>query len=112
VTIVFPPMDLAMAAACAGRSGAECRIEDYPATGRGWNDYIADLREFRPGLLVINCTTATLAGDLQACRLAKENSPEILTAGKGETLNHTAAGGMREQPELDLVLPNESEEAV
>jgi len=112
VNIVFPPMDLAMAAACAGRSGAECRIEDYPATGRGWNDYIADLREFRPGLLVINCTTATLAGDLQACRLAKENSPEILTAGKGETLIHSAAGVLRDHPELDLVLPNESEEAV
>ncbi|MCB2156785.1 radical SAM protein [bacterium] len=112
VQIVFPPMDLAMAAACAERKGVECRIEDYPATGRGWDDYRRDLGEFKPDGLVVNSTTATLDGDLQTCFLAKELLPDILTMAKGETLIVNAATVLVDHPELDIVLPNEAEEAV
>lgn len=112
VQIVFPPMELAMAAACAERAGALCRIEDYPAARRGWEDFIADLKEFAPDLLVVSSTTATLKGDLETCRLAKELVPGIVTAGKGETLVHNAVDVLTDAPELDLVLPNESEDAV
>ena len=112
VQIVFPPMELAMAAACAERAGALCRIEDYPAARRGWEDYIADIKEFAPDLLVVSSTTATLKGDLETCRLAKELVPGVVTAGKGETLVHNAVDVLTDAPELDLVLPNESEDAV
>jgi anaerobic magnesium-protoporphyrin IX monomethyl ester cyclase len=112
VQIVFPPMELALAAACAERSGALCRIEDYPATGRGWNEFIADLKEFAPDLMIVGSTTATLTGDLETCRLAKELLPDCVTAGKGETLVHSAIDVLCDHPELELILPNESEEAV
>jgi radical SAM superfamily enzyme YgiQ (UPF0313 family) len=105
-------MDLAMSAACAERAGAECRIEDYPATGRGWDAFLKDLEDFQPDVLVLNSTTATLQGDLETCRLAKERLPDIVTMGKGETLVVTAAHVLRDHAELDLVLPNEGEEAV
>ncbi|MBI5154791.1 radical SAM protein [Candidatus Poribacteria bacterium] len=112
VQIVFPPMDLALAAACAERHGTVCRIEDYPAAGRGWSEFLADLDEFQPGALMLNSTTATLDGDLQSCFLAKEKLPNILTLAKGETLIVNAASVLRDHPELDVVLPNEAEEAV
>lgn len=112
VQVVFPPMDLALAAACAERRGVTCRIEDYPAAGRGWEDFRRDLDEFQPDALVLNSTTATLAGDLQSCFLAKERFPEILTMARGETLIVNAASVLRDQPELDVVLPNEAEEAI
>lgn len=112
VQVIFPPNDLAMAAACSERAGAVCRIEDYPAARRGWNEFLADLDEFRPELLVLNSTTATLKGDLETCRLAKERLPQIVTAAKGETLVVNADTVLRDHPELDVVLPNEAEEAV
>ncbi len=110
--VVFPPLDLAMAAACAERRGVECRIRDYPAAGMGWEAFLADLAEFRPDGLVINSTTATLAGDLETCRLAREKVPGILTMAKGETLVVNARDVLRDHEELDIVLPNEGEEAV
>ncbi len=112
VQIVFPPMDLAMAAACAERHGTECRIEDYPAAGRDWAAFLSDLAEFKPDALMLNSTTATLVGDLQACFAAKEKLPDILTLAKGETLIVNASAVLRDHPELDAVLPNEAEEAV
>lgn len=112
VQVIFPPMDLALSAACAEQAGAVCRIEDYPAARRTWDDFIQDLRAFQPELLILNSTTATLDGDLQSCRIARELFPDILTAGKGETLIYEAVAVLRDYPPLDLVLPNEGEEAV
>lgn len=112
VQVVFPPMDLALSAACAERSGAKCAIRDYPAAGRGWDSFLRDLQKFRPDALILNTTTATMAGDLETCRLAKEQLPGILTIAKGETLIVNAASVLRDHPELDLILPNECELAV
>ena len=105
-------MDLALAAACAEREGVTCRIADYPALGRGWSHFLADLEDFRPEALVVNATTATMEGDLQTCFLAKERFPALLTMAKGETLIVNAASVLRDHPELDVILPNEAEEAV
>lgn len=112
VQVVFPPIDLAVSAALAEKQGATCRIEDYPAANRGWEDFLADLREFQPDVLILNSTTATLDGDLQTCRLAKENIPAIVTVAKGETLIVNAVTVLQDHPELDIVLPNEPEGSV
>lgn len=112
VQIVFPPMDLTMMAACAERAGATCRIEDYPASGRTWAGYIEDIKAFKPDLLIMNATTATLAGDLEALRIAREHFPGVITAGKGETLIYEAADILQRHDAIDIVLPNEAEEAV
>jgi len=112
VQVVFPPNDLLMAAACSERQNVECRIVDYPAEGKNWDHFLADLREFKPEALMLNSTTATLDGDLQTCVLAKEELPEILTLAKGETLIVNAVSLLRDHPEVDIVLPNEAEEAV
>lgn len=112
VQIVFPPMDLAMSAAVAERAGALTRVEDYPATRRGWAEYIRDLEEFEPDMVVINSTTATLKGDLDAIRLAKEKVPGVLTAAKGETVVYSAENVLADAPDLDLILPNEPEGSV
>jgi radical SAM superfamily enzyme YgiQ (UPF0313 family) len=112
VQVVFPPMDLAYSAACAEREGALCRIRDYPAMGRTWAGFLEDLRRFRPHILILNSTTATLDGDLETCRLAKQHLPNILTIAKGETLVVNAVSVLRDHPALDIVLPNEPELAV
>lgn len=105
-------MELALSAACAERTGAVCRIRDYPAMRRGWDQFIHDIERFRPHMLVMNSTTATLDKDLDTCRIAKEKNPKIVTAGKGETLVVNATTVLRDFPSLDLILPNEGEESV
>lgn len=112
VQVIFPPLDLAVSAAVAERAGATCRIDDYPAARRTWDDFIRDIESFRPQVLVLNSTTATLDGDLQTCQIAKERIPDILTVAKGETLVVNAISVLRDHPELDVVLPNEPELAV
>ncbi len=112
VNIIFPPIDQALMAVCAERAGAVCRIVDYPAERRGWADLAADVREFEPDLLILTATTATLAEDLQACRVAREARSATLTAGKGETLIYDAVAILQDHPDLDVILPNEAEEAL
>ncbi|MDX1972902.1 MAG: radical SAM protein [Candidatus Sumerlaeia bacterium] len=112
VQVTFPPMDLALSAACAERVGSRCIIRDYPAERKTWEHFIRDVERFKPNAIVINSTTATLDGDLQTLYIAKEKLPNVLTMAKGETLVVNAISVLRDHPELDVILPNEAEEAV
>ncbi|GAB4313432.1 MAG: radical SAM protein [Candidatus Sumerlaeia bacterium] len=112
VDVVFPPIDLAYLAAVAERAGAECRIRDYPAERLGWQDYIRDLREFRPDAILLNTTTATIAGDMQACQVARECVPGVTTIVRGEYTNINGPRLLREHLGLDLILMGESEETL
>ncbi len=112
VQVVFPPMDLALSAACAERTGSKCRIYDYPAANKTWEHFISHLKKFKPDVLILNSTTATLDGDLETCRIAKELNPDIVTVAKGETLVVNARSVLVDYPHLDVILPNEPELAV
>jgi radical SAM superfamily enzyme YgiQ (UPF0313 family) len=70
------------------------------------------LKDFQPDALILNTTTATMDGDLETCRLAKEHLSGIMTIAKGETLVVNATSVLRDHSELDLILPNEPELAV
>ncbi|MFC1600753.1 B12-binding domain-containing radical SAM protein [Candidatus Sumerlaeota bacterium] len=109
VAISFPPIELAYAAAVLREQGVEARIGDYPALGLGWADYKAQLREFAPDVLIVSTTTATIAGDLEACRLAREVCPEIRTFGRGEFLTVSADEVLPAHAELDFILLGEAE---
>lgn len=101
-----------MAAACAERTGAKCLIRDYPAERKTWDHFIRDLERFKPHGIMLNSTTATLQDDLQSFFIAKEKLPNVLAMAKGETLVVNAISVLRDHPELDVILPNEAEEAV
>ena len=86
VAVSFPPIELATDAAVLRGKGVEVKIGDYPALGMGWPDYLNDLKTFSPDLLLVSTSTATIEGDLQSCRLAKDNCPGVRTMGRGEFL--------------------------
>ncbi|OVE79735.1 hypothetical protein BVY02_02470, partial [bacterium J17] len=113
VSIVFPPNDLALIAACVESAGGVCRIEDFTLKSEASiSDLLNLVRDFQPDLLILNFTTATYSDDLLACEAVKELSPETLIAGKGEVLVYDAFSPFLACQALDLILPNEAELAV
>ncbi len=84
------PLDLAYMAAVLEEKNLNCVIRDYPAEGKGWEDFRQDLRD-NYDILVISVTTPTVYVDVIACDIAKRINPEILTVAKGA---HFAAEDM------------------
>src|SRR5262245_5547285 len=66
-----PPIDLLYAGAACEAAGAECRLTDYPAEGRGWEAFDDDVRDFAPDVVLLSVTTQTLAADALAATRAK-----------------------------------------
>lgn len=110
VNIVFPPIELASIAAVLRRAGVRVSIGDYPARRQSWDDYVADLRAFKPGLVLVNVTTATIGDDVQAASIAKETlGPGVLTLAKGECLDALGADILGANPALDFCIHGEIE---
>ncbi len=104
-----PPVDLLYAAACFEQTGAECRVADFPGEEWGWERLEADLREFKPDMLVLSITTPSFKDDMKAASLAKKVDPNITTIAKGAHFNTLDIQAMEEFPDLDLALRGEYE---
>jgi anaerobic magnesium-protoporphyrin IX monomethyl ester cyclase len=105
-----PPIDLLYAGGAFEAAGAETRLADYPAENRGWADLERELAAFRPDLLLLSCTTQTLAADVEAAALAKRVWPDTLTAAKGAHFNVHDVESLAAAPTLDVVIRGEIEE--
>ncbi len=106
---IRPPIDLLYAAAGFEMSGAECRIEDYPAENKSWSDFERDLTNFNPDILIISITTPSLIIDLKACDITKKINPKILTIAKGAHFNICDKEILQQFPNLDAVIRGEYE---
>lgn len=58
-------------------------IRDYPGEGMDWNDYVTDLINYSPDILIMSIATPTIDKDMTAFRLAKERNKRIITIAKG-----------------------------
>lgn len=104
-----PPIDLMYAAAGFEASGCLCRLADFPAERKNWEDLKSLIGEFSPDVLVISITTPSLALDVKAAALAKEINPEIFTLAKGAHFNTLDKKSLETYPMLDGVLRGEYE---
>ena len=113
VTMARPPLDLAYMASSLESAGVECRIKDYPVQGGNWDTFIAELKDFRPDMLIISVTSFTIHDDLLACGVAKkELGREIITIAKGAHVSVRAAETVDKNPDLDIAIRGEYEIAV
>lgn len=113
VNIIFPPIELASIAAVLRRGGARVKIGDYPAERKTWDDYVADLKAFRPAFVLVNVTTATLEKDVQAMAAAKDTlGAGVLTLAKGECLDALGAEVLEANPAVDFCTHGEIETVV
>jgi len=70
VQVVMPPIDLAYMASFLREAGLESTIIDYPAQGRGLEDFKNDIgKPIR--FLVLKTTSSTFLKDMEICRLAR-----------------------------------------
>lgn len=106
------PLDLAYMAAMLERLGVECKIGDYAAAKKSWEELRRDIETFKPDLLLASVTTPTIVHDLAVCRMAKEIDPKILTVAKGAHFTAKDDETLLKYPELDLVIRGESEHAI
>jgi radical SAM superfamily enzyme YgiQ (UPF0313 family) len=105
-----PPIDILYAGGAFEAAGAHARLADYPVEDRGWADLERDLATFRPDLLLLSCTTQTLAADVEAAALAKRVRPDMLTVAKGAHFNVLDVESLTDAPSLDVVIRGEIEE--
>lgn len=106
------PMDLLYYATILQNSGVRCLLRDYPAEGSGLEDYLSDLLEFQPDILIVSATTPTLTSDLACVTSAKKIKPAILTIAKGAHFAVDELRAMEACADLDVAIRHEAEKAV
>ena len=109
VAVIFPPIELGYLAAVVERQGIECRLRDYPAEKKTWDDFKEDLKTFQPQVLVLNTTTPTLKKDILAAELTRELFPHTVVIGRGEYFSVFPDKALQEFPSLDILLRGEPE---
>jgi len=70
VFMIRPPMDVEYMAAALERDGIACRIADYPAERKDWNQFERDLKEWAPEMLIVSSVVPTFERDCEAFSIA------------------------------------------
>lgn len=104
-----PPTDLLYAAACFEKTGASCKLVDYPAEDREWAELERDIRDFKPQAVVMSITTPSFNDDMKAAELVKKIDPSIWTIAKGAHFNTLDVQSLERFPHLDIGLRGEYE---
>jgi radical SAM superfamily enzyme YgiQ (UPF0313 family) len=112
IQVIFPPLDLAYAAAVLEREGVECRIIDAPAEGISWREFKSRVSDFAPEVALIAVTQATFQQDRAAARALRDVSASILIGGRGVILSHSGREILQETREFDFLLRGESDETL
>ncbi len=101
----LPPTDLMYLASISEGCGYEAMIRDY---SQG-NDFISDLKSFKPNFLVANIATPTFKSDMEALKLAKEISPNTTIIVKGASFLTYNTNAIYENSFIDYVIIGEAE---
>ncbi|MDI6784825.1 MAG: radical SAM protein, partial [bacterium] len=104
-----PPIDLLYIAGAIEPAGVQCQIKDYPVTGGNWDTLKQVLADFRPEIMFLSITTPSLDSDMQACKLAKEVDPNLITVAKGAHFTLLDKDALTKYPDLDIVIRGEYE---
>ena len=110
VRVIFPPLDLAYAAASAERAGALCKIIDGPSQNLSWEELTRNITSY--DLIMLSVTYPTLADDLYAAELAKQYNPNSKVIARGEIFNIRDKSILEKNPFLDIVIRGESEQVI
>jgi radical SAM superfamily enzyme YgiQ (UPF0313 family) len=109
VRVIFPPVELAVLASIARDQHADVLLRDYPTIRASRADYLRDLEQFHPDLIVFPSTVHTIQDDMEAVRLAREVTPDVRVLTKGESVAYLAEQIFRDYPELDFIADGEPE---
>ncbi len=82
-TVVRPPNDLGYMAAVLRNMSIKVMIQDYMAEQKKEEDFINELHNFKPDMIVCSMVDASIINDLKTFSLAKKINPSIITVAKG-----------------------------
>jgi len=111
VRIIFPPIDLTLLAAIARQNNLQAKIIDFPAESAKPQDIKKIIEDFKPDIIFVDTTAATLWKDLDFISVVKKILPQTFTIAKGETLHYFYKEIFENCPDLDLVIGGEPEES-
>lgn len=103
------PLDLACMAAAFLNFGHEARVGDYQAYREGEEKFWREFESFAPNLLIVNCTTPTLARDLVFCEQVKKARPQTSIIVKGAHFAVKAKEVLAANPSIDAGIKQEAE---
>lgn len=84
---LHPPIYLAYAAAALEKAGFEVRLEDAIAEGKSHGEFLKDIRDFNPDLIIMETSTASIVNDSKlAEKIKQERKTPLVFTG-----SHTSA---------------------
>lgn len=111
-TAVWAPVSLATAAAVLREKGMDPRIVDGSVEDIDHVRLEALIRDWQPGLVVINTSTPSIDTDLQIAGLAKRAFPEAKTMAIGLHVSALTQECFDMAPDLDMLVRGEPEHTV
>ncbi len=84
---MYPPLGISYIAAVLEKAGHETRILDSQALNLTTEETKKEIEKYMPDIVGINCMTPNVRGALEAARLAKEVSKDIITVLGGPQLS-------------------------
>ncbi len=107
----LPPVDMMSLSAIAKKRGYETFFRDYSLKNETVYDFLRDLRVYKPDFLVLNVASTTLEKDLSILTQARDSLEDTVVIVKGAIFNFNSYAIMQKNPEIDVALRGEIEEA-
>ena len=107
----LPPVDMMSLSAIAKKRGYETVFKDYSLKNETVYEFLRDLRIHKPDFLVMNIASTTLEKDLSVLSVARELLENTVVIVKGAIFNFNSYPIMQRNPEIDVALRGEIEEA-
>ncbi len=109
LAVLRMPIDLAYMASTLKQEKIICKIKDYPAEKQNIQDFIKDLKDFQPDMLILSVTTPTLLKDLEILSYSKKILPNIKTIIKGAHVTVKDRETFDLCKDLDIIIRGECE---
>ncbi|RZN61868.1 B12-binding domain-containing radical SAM protein [Methanonatronarchaeum sp. AMET6-2] len=108
IGLTVQPMGLAYIASSLERDGHEVRIMDMPAEDKDMDDFIGELKDYRPDVLGLYIATYRSENALELTRASKKVLPEITTICGGPH-SSMVAEELVQNRSIDIVVCGEGE---
>jgi radical SAM superfamily enzyme YgiQ (UPF0313 family) len=85
---LHPPIYMAYAAAGLKKAGFQVKLEDAVAEGRSHQEFLQDIRDFNPDLIIMETSTASIMNDSKLAELVKKerNTTLVLTGSHASAM--------------------------
>ena len=105
-----PPLGISYIAAVLERAGHIVRLFDGGLPGNMWNNFIEDIKKFKPDVVGLSAMTAVINNAYKAASLIKKISKKVVTVVGGPHAMFAPRETLEECPDLDVVVKGEGEE--